>query len=51
MLTLINGVINGLILAYNTVPTATTTVEVSVTDDCNRDVNVLGLADPAMTGL
>ena len=42
---LINGVINA-DLSYNTVPTATTTVEVAVTDDCNRDVNVLGLADP-----
>ena len=41
----INGVINAK-LAYNTTPTAITTVEVSVTDDCNRSVNVLGLDDP-----
>lgn len=42
---LIRGVINGK-ASYNTAPTATTTVEVKITDDCNRSVNILGLADP-----
>lgn len=48
--TLQNGAINAH-LEYQTAPTATTTVSVKVLDECNRSVNVLGLADPNEWGL
>lgn len=40
----INGVINAG-LTYNVAPTATTTVQVRVTDECNTDIQILGLTD------